>query len=218
MKLHKEGTQIIIISAILLIVLGIIPVWIFPKITIFHFLFWIVEAVFCFLIVRFFRIPNRILKLDENAVLCPADGHVVVVEKVRLQEYLNEERIQVSIFMSPNDVHVNRYPISGTVRYKKYHPGKFLVAWCPKSSELNERTSVLVENDRQQSVMIRQIAGAVARRIVCYSEENTNIKQGEELGFIKFGSRVDLFLPLEAEVLVKIDQKVKGGIDHIAHL
>jgi phosphatidylserine decarboxylase len=155
---------------------------------------------------------------NDKHIICPADGKVVVIEETEETEYLKDKRIQVSVFMSPINVHVNRNPISGIVKYFMYHPGKFLVAWHPKSSTENERTTVVIENDKGVSVLFRQIAGALARRIVCYSKEGETAEQGEEFGFIKFGSRVDIFLPLGTEIKVGLGEVVKGGVTVLAHL
>lgn len=168
------------------------------------------------LVLQFFRNPKRNTILNSLNIIAPCDGKVVVIEEVTEHEYFKDKRIQVSIFMSPLNVHVNRYPISGVVKYAKYHPGKFLVAWHPKSSIENERTTVVVENDTTGPILLRQIAGAVARRIVMYSKTNDKAVQGADMGFIKFGSRVDLFLPLDAKLNVAIDDIVKGGISLIA--
>jgi len=161
-------------------------------------------------IVSFFRNPKRLIPIGENNVIAPADGKVVVMEEVMETEYFNEKRLQVSIFMSPANVHVNRSPIDGEIKYFKYHPGRYLVAWHPKSSTDNERTSLVIENE-SFSVLVRQIAGKLARRIVYYVEQGDEIERGEEFGFIKFGSRIDLFLPLTTEIQVHIGQKVRGG-------
>lgn len=169
-----------------------------------------VTLIMFFLVVQFFRVPKRELLIDESTVYCPADGKVVVIEETLETEYLNDKRIQVSIFMSPLNVHINWFPISGIVSYAKYHAGKYLVAWHPKSSTENERTTVAVQHKSGAEILFRQIAGAVARRIVCYAQEGERADQNSEFGFIKFGSRVDVFLPLDAEVKVKIDQKVIG--------
>ncbi len=167
------------------------------------FIFW------CW-IIRFFRIPTRPLQHDDSAIYAPCDGKVVVIEEVFEPEYLNERCRQISIFMSPNNVHVNLYPVSGEVEYQKYHPGKFLVAWHPKSSTDNERTTVVV-NTGTAKILFRQIAGAVARRIVCYAKKGDRAVQNKEMGFIKFGSRVDVFIPLSAKVEVVLEQKTQGG-------
>jgi phosphatidylserine decarboxylase len=173
-------------------------------------------SVIYILIVRFFRVPLFTIESNENHILCPANGKVVVIEEVEETEYFNDKRLQISVFMSPNDVHVNRYSIDGNVIYSKYHPGKFLVAWHPKSSTENERTTIVVENKNGIRILCRQIAGFVARRIVCYAKAGDIAVQGQELGFIKFGSRVDLFLPLDVIVKVDINQKVVGGKTIIA--
>ena len=215
MKTHKEGNTIINIAIGIFLVINLI----FRFVIHFYILqvsVLLVSIVLLFLIVYFFRSPERNIVIDENNILCPADGTVVVIEEVDEPEFLKEKRKQVSIFMSPLNVHVNRYPISGTVKYMKYHPGKYLVAWHPKSSTENERTTLVIENKNGVQILVRQIAGALARRIVYYSKENTEITQGNELGFIKFGSRVDLFLPLDAKINVSLNQKVKGGETIIA--
>lgn len=182
---------------------------------------WFLYALSAFLLIailQFFRSPIKRITPDEQIVLCPADGKVVVIEETEETEYFKDRRIQVSIFMSPINVHVNRNPISGVVSYFKYHPGKFLVAWHPKSSTDNERTTIVVKNQSHVEVLFRQIAGAMARRIVWYVKENDAVTQGEEFGFIKFGSRVDLFLPLGTEVTVNIGDKVVGGKTVIAKI
>jgi len=170
-----------------------------------------VTFVLFMLVVQFFRVPKRTVTLDDNAVVCPADGKVVVIEETEESEYLKDKRIQVSIFMSPLNVHINWFPIAGLVSYSKYHAGKYLVAWHPKSSTENERTTVAVKHKSGTEILFRQIAGAVARRIICYAKQGDEARQSSEFGFIKFGSRVDVFLPLDAEVKVKLDQKVSGS-------
>jgi phosphatidylserine decarboxylase len=168
------------------------------------------------LILQFFRDPKIIVNSNDNYILSPVDGKIVIIGKVFEPEFFNTERLQVSIFMSPLDVHVTRYPMSGKVIFSKYHPGKYLVAWHPKSSTKNERTSIVIENGGFGKILYRQIAGAIARRIVNYAKVSNTVKQGEDAGFIKFGSRIDLFLPLNTKLNVKINQKVKGGISVIA--
>src|SRR5690606_13772568 len=163
-------------------------------------------------VLQFFRNPRRRIITDENAILCPADGKVVVIEEVEETEYFNDKRLQVSIFMSPVNVHINRNPVSGKVSFFRYHAGKYLVAWHPKSSTLNERTSIAVQTATGKEILFRQIAGAMARRIVWYVQEGSQVDQGEEFGFIKFGSRVDVFLPLGTKVDVNIGDKVSGGL------
>lgn len=210
MKLHKEGNIIILstflilgaLSAILLCFLA--PTHWISLILLFGF------ALLFVLVVQFFRVPTRHFSAGPNDIISPADGKVVAIEEVEETEYFHGKRIQLSIFMSPLNVHVNWYPIVGKVNYSKYHPGLYLVAWHPKSSTENERTSVVVEHASGQEVLFRQIAGAVARRIVCYAEVDDKAKGGAEFGFIKFGSRIDLLLPLDVELDVKIGDKVKG--------
>lgn len=217
MRIHKEGFWIILISFIALGVLsplsGLIPMPLYL-----HYIIWGLLVVLFLWIVKFFRYPQRIISPDETRVLCPADGKVVAIEEVYEPEYFKDQRIQVSVFMSPNNVHVNWAPVSGTIKYMKYHPGRYLVAWHPKSSTENERTSVVIENSEGTCLLLRQIAGALARRIVCYAHEGNNIRQGDEFGFIKFGSRVDIFLPVNTEIKVAIGQKVTGKQTVIAYL
>lgn len=209
MTIHKEGYKIIFIVSFLVLVLNTVLYLYYPRKPIYLGLA-IFSIFLCLFVISFFRNPRRSIPGGENNILAPADGKVVVVEEVMETEYYNEKRLQVSVFMSPANVHVNRSPIDGEVRYFKYHPGRYLVAWHPKSSTDNERTSLVVENE-SFSVLIRQIAGKLARRIVYYVEEGDEIERGEEFGFIKFGSRVDLFLPLNTQLYVKIGQKVRGG-------
>ena len=213
---HKEGQKIIFISLIL--VGGLFLLIDFIEIP------WLIKTlqigllVFFILILQFFRNPKRHTQHNDTHVISPVDGKVVVIEEVEEPEYFKDKRLQVSIFMSPINVHVTRYPVGGKVVFSKYHPGKYLVAWHPKSSEENERTTVVVENQKIGKVLYRQIAGALARRIVNYAKKDMNVVQGNDAGFIKFGSRVDLFLPLDTKLKVKLDQKVKGGETIIAEL
>lgn len=209
MKIHKEGYGLIFI--VFFFALSITTIWYlyYPNDK------WalaisILSIIICLFIVSFFRNPKRYIPLGEDSIICPADGKVVVIEDVMETEYFHEMRKQVSVFMSPANVHVNRSPIDGEVKYFKYHPGKYLVAWHPKSSTDNERTSMVIENE-SFSVLVRQIAGKLARRIVYYVEEGDEIERGEEFGFIKFGSRIDLFLPLNTKINVELNQKVRGG-------
>lgn len=206
---HKEGYTIIIISFIIivLIILGLDHYAIKYDLAIKIFL-----LIVFVLILQFFRNPKFEINSNKNYILSPVDGKIVIIEKVYEPEFFKDERLQVSIFMSPLNVHVTRYPISGKIIFSKYHPGRYLVAWHPKSSTKNERTTIVIENQIFGKILYRQIAGAVARRIVNYAKESKNVIQGEDAGFIKFGSRIDLFLPLETKVNVKINQKVKGGI------
>jgi phosphatidylserine decarboxylase len=178
----------------------------------------ITALILLILVLQFFRNPNRTTPKNEKHLISPVDGKVVIVQEVFEKEYFKDKRLQVSIFMSPLNVHVTRYTMSGVVNFSKYHPGKYLVAWHPKSSELNERTTIVLENETFGEILYRQIAGAVARRIVNYAEEGTQVTQGEDAGFIKFGSRVDLFLPLGTPIDVKVNDVVKGGVQTIAHL
>ena len=212
---HKEGTQTIILGIIftatvlLLSDYFIDTIWIQKLIQLSAFLILII-------ILQFFRNPKRTVIFNENQILAPVDGKVVVIEEVYEGEYYKDKRLQISIFMSPINVHVTRYAISGIVKFSKYHPGKFLVAWHPKASEENERTTIVVENQAFGSILYRQIAGALARRIVNYAEEGMQVIQGTDAGFIKFGSRVDLFLPIGTPINVVLNQKAIGGKTIIA--
>jgi phosphatidylserine decarboxylase len=208
MTLHREGRVTIILTLVLLDAVAITTwllsenLWLTIGLSVPFFVVFL-------LVLWFFRIPNRQTTTDENVIIAPADGKVVVIERVKENEYFNDERIMVSIFMSPLNVHAQYYPIAGKVSYVKYHPGKYLVAWHPKSSELNERSTMVVTSHKGE-VLFRQIAGAMARRIVCYAKQGIQVEQHQEAGFIKFGSRVDVFLPLNAEVKVQLGQKVYG--------
>ena len=214
MKLiHKEGYRIIFTTIVIL--LGLNYAIAYFSIEWLNTVTLIASIIFFFLILQFFRNPMRKVTASENEVVAPADGKVVVIEEVEETEYFKDKRLQVSIFMSPINVHVNRYPINGKVQYAKYHPGKYLVAWHPKSSTENERTTVVVENDKI-AVLFRQIAGALARRIVMYSKQNDIAIKGEDFGFIKFGSRVDLFFPLGTKIEVQLNQVVIGNKTIIA--
>lgn len=209
MKIHKEGHKVI--RNFLLFLLGI-NIMVLLINTDKH-VAWSVSSVslmIMLLVIRFFRVPNRNFLMDENSILCPADGKIVAIEETSEDEYFKDKRIQISIFMSIWNVHVNWHPIDGNIKYFKYHPGKYLLAKHPKSSLENERTSIVVEKTKEQAVMIRQIAGAVARRIVTYANIDKQIKQAEQLGIIKFGSRVDVFLPLNAKLNIKLKDKVKA--------
>jgi len=216
MRLHKEGKKIAGISFFLTcVILG--------ALFLFSPLRWAIAAgppvlALFILTIRFFRVPLRPTHTETGAIFSPADGKVVAIEEVFEDEFYHEKRKLVSVFMSIYNVHINWFPAEGEVIYQKYHPGKFLVAWHPKSSTDNERTTVVVGSSKQQSVLLRQIAGAVARRIVCYAQTGQKVKQNQELGFIKFGSRVDVFLPPDAEVKVALDQKVTGGQTILATL
>ena len=218
MTIHKEGYNTIILVFLLLVVLNVVNFLYIDILMIKTFLIT-VSVLFFSVIVRFFRKPERIIeKFDDNLIYAPADGTVVVIEKTEETEYFKDKRIQISIFMSPYNVHINWIPLAGIIKYFKYHPGKNLIAHKPKSSTHNERTTTVVENKNGVIYLMRQIAGAVARRIVYYAEEGMEFKQGEELGFIKFGSRVDLFLPLDSEILIKLDDKTVGNKTPVARL
>ena len=214
---HKEGYTIILSSlAISAILIFLIDKYIFfpwsSKLMMITILFILV------IILQFFRNPKRHTVINKNQIIAPVDGKVVVIEEVVESEYFNDKRRQISIFMSPLNVHVTRYPISGTVKFSKYHPGKYLVAWHPKASTDNERTTIVVENNSVGKILYRQIAGALARRIVNYAKVDDKAIQGEDAGFIKFGSRVDVFVPLDMKILVNIDQVTKGGETVIAEI
>ncbi len=217
MTIHKEGYATLTITLLALTALHIISDQFLGNFYVLRMMILGLSIVFFLIVLQFFRHPKRNITRDERFVIAPADGKVVVIENTEEPEVLKDKRIQVSIFMSPINVHVNRYPVSGKVTFSKYHPGLYLVAWHPKSSTENERTTVVVENKRAP-ILMRQIAGALARRIICYSKEGDAAEQGGEMGFIKFGSRVDLFLPLNAKVNVQLNQKVVGGETVIAEL
>lgn len=210
MKIHKEGYVIIVVA--LLICSGVFAVnhLYLKSIPLFYWIINIFLLVFFYLIVQFFRVPSRQAPSGENLIICPADGKVVVIEETEETEYFKDKRIQISIFMSPMNVHVNWNPISGITKYVKYHAGKYLVAWHPKSSTENERTTVVVEHKNGKEILFRQIAGAVARRIVCYAQENQTVDAATEFGFIKFGSRIDVFVPLGTKLNIKIGDVVQG--------
>ena len=214
---HKEGFKIIINTFLLCATIALLAEY-----RIDH--FWIQKSVQILSVVilvsvlQFFRNPKRVTSVNDRHIISPVDGKVVIVEEVYEKEYFKDKRVQVSIFMSPLNVHVTRYAICGSVVFSKYHPGKYLVAWHPKSSVLNERTTVVVENKSVGQILYRQIAGAVARRIVNYAKVGDQAVQGADAGFIKFGSRVDLFLPIGMKINVQKDQIVKGGVDCIAEV
>ncbi len=212
---HKEGYKIIFITFVIVIT-GSLLIDRFIDIQWLRLTLLIGLLVLLVLILQFFRNPKRHTKIEAHTAVSPVDGKVVVIEEVYEKEVFNDKRIQVSVFMSPINVHVTRYPISGNVTYSKYHPGKYLVAWHPKASEENERTTVVVENKNFGKILYRQIAGALAKRIVNYAKVKDEAIQGSDSGFIKFGSRVDLFLPLDADIKVELNQKVRGGESVIA--
>ncbi len=214
-KFHKEGAKIILISTFITTVLILACdrlidiVWL-------RMLIQLIVLFFLIIVLQFFRNPNRELIVDENVIIAPVDGKVVVIEEVFESEYFKDKRLQVSIFMSPINVHVTRYACSGKINFSKYHPGKFLVAWHPKASEENERTTVVINNKTFGEILYRQIAGALARRIVNYAETGMQVMQGDDAGFIKFGSRVDLFFPIGTKINVKLNEKAIGNRTIIA--
>lgn len=216
-RIHAEGKKILL-SLITILALINIAVFYLTSIEWVENLVLLASIIIYILVLQFFRNPKRYTHMDGNRVIAPADGKIVAIEEIEEQEYFKDRRIQISIFMSPVNVHVNRYPISGTVKYAKYHPGAYLVAWHPKSSSLNERTTVVVESEEGISVLYKQIAGALARRIVMYAKEGMKVLQGSDSGFIKFGSRVDVVLPLDANILVKVGDKARGGEQVLAEL
>ncbi len=218
MTIHKEGHTLLFVLLIALFIINWAIGFYFPKAQAAQTIALVVSLFFYLVILQFFRLP--IFKVDKNEkqVIAPADGKVVVIEETEETEYLKSKRIQVSIFMSPVNVHVNRMPVSGAISFFKYHPGKYLVAWHPKSSTENERTTVVAKMKNGTEILFRQIAGALARRIKCYVKEGQLLEQGDEFGFIKFGSRVDIFLPLSAKVNVKIGDKTTGGKTVVAEL
>jgi len=216
LKFHKEGAKIILITCAIVVAIVLLSdilikdnFWLLKIVQ-------IVSLLLLILVLQFFRNPRRFTEVNDNKIIAPVDGKVVVIEEVFEPEYFKDKRLMVSIFMSPINVHVTRYAMNGVVKYSKYHPGKYLVAWHPKASEENERTSVVLENNTFGAILYRQIAGALARRIVNYAEEGMQVIQGEDAGFIKFGSRVDLYLPIGTEVNVKLNQKAIGGMTIIA--
>jgi len=218
MKFHKEGYTSMALTILVIFVLNAVVQFYFPSA---HFVKWVIyilSGVLFLIILQFFRSPNIHIELNEKNVLCPADGKVVVIEETEESEFLKDKRIQVSVFMSPINVHVNRNPIGGVVSYFKYHKGKYLVAWHPKSSTENERTTIAIQNKNGVTILFRQIAGALARRIVWYVKEGDQVDQGAQFGFIKFGSRVDVFLPLGTKINVEIGEVVKGGRTVLAEL
>jgi len=214
-RIHREGIIIVSIISLMIAMIAIVTSYFFPPwLYIISLLFLTVILVLVF---RFFRIPRRIMKIERGAVMAPADGKVVAIEKVHETEYFKDERILVSIFMSIHDVHINWFPIAGKIEYFKYHPGKYLVARHPKSSDLNERTSVVISNE-QTEILVRQIAGYVARRIISYTTPGKIVEQSSEMGFIRFGSRLDVYLPVDAAITVSLGDTTTGGVDAIARL
>lgn len=218
-KIHEEGTKAILIAFAIVAALVFLVNWLCPSQTIWHYLFYVFEALVLILTVRFFRVPIwRKTTIEENAVISPADGEVAANEVVMEKEYFHDERRQISIFMSIYDVHVNFFPFNGIVTYYKYHPGKFLLAFKPKSSSDNEHNTIIIKDSKGREIMVRQIAGFVARRIVCDLQPGEEAMVGQELGMIRFGSRVDVFLPLDADIAVKIGDKTIGKETVLARL
>jgi phosphatidylserine decarboxylase len=218
MTIHREGRVLLFVLLVVLFAMNWAVAYFFPGHALIQNILLVASIIFYLIILQFFRHPIFDIQKNEKQVLAPADGKVVVIEETDEAEYLNQRRRQVSIFMSPVNVHVNRMPVAGTISYYKYHTGKYLVAWHPKSSTENERTTVVVKMKNGVEILFRQVAGALARRIKCYVKENQSFQQGEEFGFIKFGSRVDIYLPLDAKVVVKIGEVTKGGRTVIAEL
>mmetsp|Transcript_6231 Transcript_6231/g.14032 ORF Transcript_6231/g.14032 Transcript_6231/m.14032 type:complete len:219 (+) Transcript_6231:992-1648(+) len=218
MRIHREGRNILLVTFFVLLGTYLVLVQYCTTGLLSHALFIMIGTLLYGWMIYFFRDPHRKIHLREQCVLAPADGKIVAIQTVHEEEYLQDQRIRVSVFMSPFNVHVNRTPISGIVKFCKYHPGKYLVAWHPKSSTKNERTTVVVEHAQGLSILFRQIAGFLARRIKVYLREREQVQQGSECGFIKFGSRVDVFLPLHTKLKVGIGDKVKGGISVLAEL
>jgi phosphatidylserine decarboxylase len=216
MTIHKEGYTSIALTVLFLFIVNAVVNYYYPDNNALLWTVYVLSFILFLIVLQFFRHPRRRISPDELHVICPADGKVVVIEETEEQEYFKDRRLQISVFMSPVNVHVNRNPVGGLVKFFKYHPGKYLVAWHPKSSTDNERTTVVIENTLGIPVLFRQIAGALARRIVWYVKEGDEVKQGDQFGFIKFGSRVDLFLPIGTEILVEKGQVVKGGITVLA--
>ena len=207
---HKEGHKIILLTFITVVIITLLLDYFSINYKTYIQFFLIIQLI---IVLQFFRNPKRITSIGDSNIVSPVDGKVVVIEEVFEPEYFKEKRIQISIFMSPINVHVTRYPIGGQVTYSKYHPGKYLVAWHPKSSTENERTSIVIKNENCGEILYRQIAGALAKRIINYAKESSYVNQGDDAGFIKFGSRVDLFLPLDTKINVSLNQKVKGSED-----
>ena len=218
MTIHKEGYTSIALTLLVIFVLNAFIDYRYADITWLRWLIYVVSLILFITVLQFFRNPRRPFLAQDKMIICPADGKVVVIEETIEEEYFKDNRLQVSIFMSPVNVHINRNPISGIVRYFKYHPGKYLAAWNPKSSTENERTTVVVEHESGTPVLFRQIAGALARRIVWYVKEGDAVEQTKEFGFIKFGSRVDLFLPIGTKVDLELNQVVRGGITVLGEL
>jgi phosphatidylserine decarboxylase len=217
-RIHKEGIKILLIAAIIIVTINLVSYWLLSERALIFGIIFLFTLLVYILILNFFRNPLRKPVVIDGKVVSPADGKVVVIEEVEEKEYFKDKRLMISVFMSIYDVHINWYPIAGIVKYFKYHPGKFLVAWNPKSSEDNERTTTVIQQEDGKEVLFRQIAGAVARRIVYNVTENEKVRQSSEMGFIRFGSRLDIYVPLGTKVDVKLDQKVEGSQTILATL
>lgn len=216
MRIHREGNGTLIGVFIFLLAINT-PIFYWSDSVFLKVFIAIISIILFIFTLQFFRYPSRKIEIiDDNKIICPCDGKVVVIEPTEEQEYFKEKRLQISIFMSPLNVHINWYPVSGVVKYFKYFKGKYLVAWHPKSSTENERTSMVIRTKKKKEILLRQIAGAVARRLVFYSTTEDEVKQGDELGFIKFGSRIDLFLPMDVKIKVKLNEVVTGNETIIA--
>jgi phosphatidylserine decarboxylase len=216
MTIHKEGYKTIAVAALVFGGINVLSfIFLSAKFPLTALLAFVLTLFVFLFLISFFRIPKRVLTINPNEIICPADGKVVVIEDITDEEYFKDKRVQVSIFMSPANVHVNRNAISGTVKYSHYHSGKYLVAWHPKSSTENERHSVVIENEKG-IILVKQIAGALAKRICNYLTVGQQVRQGEEMGFIKFGSRVDILLPLGCKINIKLNEVVKGGVTVLA--
>jgi len=218
MSIHKEGYKILGYGLIILLIVNIGVNFMWADKELLKWAFIICSLMLYVFLLFFFRLPARRLEVDHGLIYAPADGKVVVIEETMENEYFKDLRLQVSIFMSPFNMHSNRYPVSGKIKYVEYHPGNYMVAWHPKSSELNERSTIVIETASGKEVLIRQVAGAVARRIITYARLSDNVRQGDELGFIKFGSRVDIFLPVGTEIEIPVLQQVKANKSIIARI
>lgn len=218
MTIHKEGTATLLVTILTLAIINGAAYYFAPDLSVLHTFLWVASAILFLIVLQFFRKPTRKTTINPKHIIAPADGKVVVIEEVVETEYFNDKRIQVSIFMSPFNVHVNYNPLSGIISYFKYHPGKYLVAWHPKSSTENERSTIVTKHENGTEVLFRQIAGALARRLCWYVDKGSKVTQGQEFGFIKFGSRIDIYLPLTAKILVNLDDKPVGGETVIAEL
>jgi phosphatidylserine decarboxylase len=218
MSIHKEGFKILLFGFLVLLIVNIVVAIFWTDHVLFKWLFLVLSLLFYIFILFFFRLPVRNLEPDLDLVYSPADGKVVVIEETEETEYFMDNRLQVSIFMSPFNMHSNRYPVSGKIKYVSYNPGKNIVAWHPKSSEFNERSTVVIETKEGKEILVRQIAGAMARRIVTYAKKDQEVRQGDELGFIKFGSRVDVFFPTGTEIEVPILQHVRANKSVLARI